>query len=265
MKEQFKISLDEHEIDVEAYTDEVLPLDLLERKELQWQVMQAIKSLPFQYRMPIILFYYEGLKISQISKVLDITPAVAKNNLQCGRKALKAKFEKDMPGEKYIKISVLIPFVIDKTEMVIAQQRSANVLQALGIASRMSNTLAAMGTEVEEVVEERAAGTLLVTSLWLATVHSNTVEDSFWFTYEPLSMAFPIDLESMPAEKPCSGKGAVPGASASSSAGISPNGQAETPASGQDGWVLDNDSQLEIVPESTSAASDSEEPPVDNS
>lgn len=174
MHEQFKLSLDEAEIDIQDWSAEALPLDLLVSKESQWRVMEAIESLPYHFRMPIILFYYEGMKIAEISEVLDMTQAVVKNNLQRGKQALKVKLEKEMHGDTYTKFSVLIPFIINKTEMLVAQQHSANVLKAMGIPTTALGAPVTTAITVGKVVGAIAASSVLAASIWFAVVPCDT-------------------------------------------------------------------------------------------
>ena len=52
-----------------------------------WDVVQ---KLPEQYRLVIVLFYYDDLPMRDISKILDISLGTVKSRLKRGRDLLKA-------------------------------------------------------------------------------------------------------------------------------------------------------------------------------
>ncbi len=55
-----------------------------------WDIVQNLKE---EYRMVIILFYYNDLSIREISQVLEIAPGTVKSRLNRGREALKQAFD----------------------------------------------------------------------------------------------------------------------------------------------------------------------------
>lgn len=60
-----------------------------EHNEL-WDVVQALKE---EYRLVIVLFYYNDLPIREIAKVLDIPVGTVKSRLNRGRECLKQALE----------------------------------------------------------------------------------------------------------------------------------------------------------------------------
>lgn len=54
------------------------------------QVLEAVLALPEKYRLGIHLYYYEDNSLAQISTILGITQAAAKQRLSRGRKLLKS-------------------------------------------------------------------------------------------------------------------------------------------------------------------------------
>ncbi len=54
------------------------------------QVLEAVLALPEKYRLVIHLYYYEDNSLAQISTILGITQAAAKQRLSRGRKLLKS-------------------------------------------------------------------------------------------------------------------------------------------------------------------------------
>ena len=53
-----------------------------------------LRVLPKKYFMPLYLYYYEGYKISEISKILNITESSTKQRLKRAKEKLKKEMEK---------------------------------------------------------------------------------------------------------------------------------------------------------------------------
>ena len=63
--------------------------------EIQDDMMWAVLQLPEKYRNCLYLFYYEDLKISEISKILNVTQSTVKSRLARGRKQLREIIERE--------------------------------------------------------------------------------------------------------------------------------------------------------------------------
>lgn len=168
MNQPFNISLDESEMEFQDFSSDALPAELLETKESQWRVMEAIKSLPYHYRMSIFLHYYEGLKINEVAEAMEITPAAAKHNIQRGRLALKEKLLTKEKDGTTIPIAAFMPVIFDKTEMELAKLHSVNVLKALGITPALTTGPATAVMTIGKVVGTFAATVLLAGTLLVA-------------------------------------------------------------------------------------------------
>jgi RNA polymerase sigma-70 factor, ECF subfamily len=59
------------------------------KHEEQWYLSQTVLSLPIKYREVIILFYYNGFSIKEISHLLKISESTVKVRLNRGRGKLK--------------------------------------------------------------------------------------------------------------------------------------------------------------------------------
>lgn len=57
------------------------------------ELWDAIQNLPEEYRLVIVLFYYNELSIKEISNVLDIPVGTVKSRLSRGRDLLKVSLE----------------------------------------------------------------------------------------------------------------------------------------------------------------------------
>lgn len=53
------------------------------------ETLAALRELPEKYRMAIYLFYYEGLPVERISRLLDRRESTVRSDLRRGREALK--------------------------------------------------------------------------------------------------------------------------------------------------------------------------------
>lgn len=56
-----------------------------------WDVLQQMRE---EYRLPVVLFYYEGLSLRDISDVLDIPVGTVKSRLNRGKAELREALER---------------------------------------------------------------------------------------------------------------------------------------------------------------------------
>lgn len=69
-----------------------------EEKDL---VRRAVEKLPEKYRMPILLFYMEELKITEIAEILGIPQGTVKSRLYKAKKVLEKELEVVLNEKKY--------------------------------------------------------------------------------------------------------------------------------------------------------------------
>lgn len=62
-----------------------------EQKEDSSDIIKHVQSLPEKYRIVIYLFYYEGYKINEMSRILEINESTLKSQLVKARELLKEK------------------------------------------------------------------------------------------------------------------------------------------------------------------------------
>lgn len=72
--------------------DEILPGED-ERMAEDLHLRQALQSMPEKYRLPLLLHHLEGYELSEIAKMLSITPQLVKSRLHQARKFLRGKLE----------------------------------------------------------------------------------------------------------------------------------------------------------------------------
>lgn len=84
---------------VRSYTpiEEVVNLPSAEKTE--YFVLEEVLQLPEKYKIVLILFYFEELKIEEIASILKISKAAVKMRLARGRESLKDRMKGDMAND----------------------------------------------------------------------------------------------------------------------------------------------------------------------
>ena len=67
--------------------------ELVFETEPRNEIYYAVLDLPIKYRTVIHLFYYEGYKTNEISKILNVNENTVKSQLSRARERLKSKIE----------------------------------------------------------------------------------------------------------------------------------------------------------------------------
>jgi len=67
------------------------PAEATWKEEVEQAVREAVWSLPEIYRAPMVLRYWHGLDLSEISQVLGIRPGTVKTRLHRGRALVRAQ------------------------------------------------------------------------------------------------------------------------------------------------------------------------------
>lgn len=83
--EALKICRRRMELPGNENVEQLLPPAYDKHNEL-WDIVQTLQE---EYRIVIVLFYYNGLSLRDISEVLDISVGTVKSRLNRGRKLLK--------------------------------------------------------------------------------------------------------------------------------------------------------------------------------
>lgn len=65
------------------------PDRLVERREVQETVQQAINKLPFDRQVVLVLFYLENLSLREIANILQVPEGTVKSRLHYAREALR--------------------------------------------------------------------------------------------------------------------------------------------------------------------------------
>lgn len=83
--EALKICRKRMELPGDESVEQMLPPSYDNHNEL-WDIVQTLKE---EYRIVIVLFYYNDLSLREISEVLDISVGTVKSRLNRGKKLLK--------------------------------------------------------------------------------------------------------------------------------------------------------------------------------
>ena len=75
------------------------PLELIEQRETQSIVHEAINTLPHRYRLVITLFHLNGLSYEEISQVMEIPMGTVKTYIFRARELLKSKLQAFVEGK----------------------------------------------------------------------------------------------------------------------------------------------------------------------
>lgn len=75
-----------------------IPEDIIIKKEKEEDLREILISLPVKYKEVLILYYYEELKIKEISEILNISESGIKSRLKRG----KEKIKEEMVGREMI-------------------------------------------------------------------------------------------------------------------------------------------------------------------
>lgn len=62
--------------------------------EEDWGILEDLMSIPYKFKVVMILHYVEGYKVREIAKIIGRTPSAVKMRLQKGRKLLKQEYLK---------------------------------------------------------------------------------------------------------------------------------------------------------------------------
>lgn len=76
-------------------TEELDVAQYLPSKTETPEILESLLALPEKYRLVLILYYVEGYRINEISKIIGKSPSAVKMRLQKGRKLLKTAYGKE--------------------------------------------------------------------------------------------------------------------------------------------------------------------------
>lgn len=88
----WEISVEDENMPELPSTDASVEEQMISREE-KALVQQVVKELPDKYRVPVLLFYMEELKLSEIAEILKIPTGTVKSRLFRAKKMLEKELE----------------------------------------------------------------------------------------------------------------------------------------------------------------------------
>ncbi len=90
-------------------TDESTPQESIEKQELNEKLDEIIRSLTYEQGVSVMLYYFDGLSLSEIAEITGVSSNLVKQRLWSARKKIKKEMEnsEDKDGNK---LFALLPF-----------------------------------------------------------------------------------------------------------------------------------------------------------
>lgn len=165
----------------ELLSEDSVPNDLIEKKEINETVRRIVDSLPDDKRACIALYYFERKSVSEIAEILGIPEGTVKSRLHNGRKTLEKKFKKLKKGNEDLYGVSVIPLVaaflayqVENVAVPASVAEGASVcIAAAGsgaAASAASGVSVAGGTATVGTTAAGAAGTAVAAKVTAVAV-----------------------------------------------------------------------------------------------
>lgn len=149
----------------ESPAEEVLPFDLIERKEISEAVRNIVNSLPDDKRACIVLYYFEQNSLSEIAEILGIPEGTVKSRLYHARKILEKKFKKlQSKDESLLGISaipLIVTFFAYQTKNIVVPA----AIESAALGAVAVNSAATIGATSATAAGSTAAGASVTASV----------------------------------------------------------------------------------------------------
>lgn len=130
-------------------SEDAIPAEVYEKEEFRQTIMGMVNTLSGPQRAAVILHYYDGLSISQVAQIQDVSEGTVKSRLNYARKALKVTVE-DYEKKHDVKLHsfsflplFLLLFAGGKEKM--PAEKAAVVRKAVQQAAKQAAKSAAVG------------------------------------------------------------------------------------------------------------------------
>jgi RNA polymerase sigma-70 factor (ECF subfamily) len=68
----------------------------VEKRHIQALIVAHIAGLPERQRVPMVLYYYQQMKLSEIAAVLNVPEGTVKSRLSLAKSRLKSELEREL-------------------------------------------------------------------------------------------------------------------------------------------------------------------------
>lgn len=79
--------------------DIIMNIPETKKDELPYDISEIVNTLPEKYKTIIVLYYYDGMKIKDISKVLKMKESAVKKRLERARNLVKEIIERNYKND----------------------------------------------------------------------------------------------------------------------------------------------------------------------
>lgn len=124
--------------------DDYIPEQSLDNNETSRLIMDIINNLPEDQRLCILMYYYQDMRVADISSTLNLTVSTVKYKLSAARKTIKSEVEK--LEKKGTKLYVVFPFAL--LPSIISQSAQATSAPAFSaVSSAVLGTVGKVATD----------------------------------------------------------------------------------------------------------------------
>ena len=96
-------------LDIAETNVDFLPEDYAIKREVSRLVMEIVDSLSEMQRMAVILYYYDGLSVADVSRIMEVSEGTTMSRLNYARRYIKSKVEElEKEGTKLYGFPVLL-------------------------------------------------------------------------------------------------------------------------------------------------------------
>ena len=100
-KQTSVLNIDDYLENILEDKEDFLPHECAENKEMRKVVMEVISSLPIRQREAVMLHYYDGLSVTEVAEVMEVTTQSVSKSLAIARQKLRREFENQPIAENH--------------------------------------------------------------------------------------------------------------------------------------------------------------------
>ncbi|MCL2164958.1 MAG: sigma-70 family RNA polymerase sigma factor [Oscillospiraceae bacterium] len=138
-------------------SEDVIPVEWLERTEKQRDIVKIIDKLPNSQRTAVTLFYLDNLPISQIAEVMGVTNGTVKYNLHHGRNRIKEQvLQEERLGNKLYSLAPIPPLAqlfSMEAELAVMSEIAASAIWAGTVSSLSAGGIISIASSVGATIK----------------------------------------------------------------------------------------------------------------
>jgi len=150
------LNIDDYLENILEDNDVFLPQECVENEELRKTVMDIVAGLPMRQREAVMLHYYDGLSVTEVAEVMDITTQSVSKNLALAREKLRRELQHHSAATEYVG-STMGAVPIGALLAGVLRQQSASFIPASEAYMQVAMAKCSEYALAEAVVVEAAA------------------------------------------------------------------------------------------------------------